>query len=157
MDETVVQVLRATDEDDFDPRSLGLEFEKSGDRAFDAVVTHLDEQETSDAGRIRALRMLALLSRQFCVHRKPELLDLSIRLMAHPNIKVRSAALHSAVFNASSMRRLRNFSQEVSAAAIGRVKEAVGKAIERGVTQEHEELGRRFIAADGQMRVVGQE
>jgi hypothetical protein len=157
LEKTIERTLRATDEDDFDPRSLGLEFEKSGDTAFNAILTKLDEPETSDAGRVRALRMLALLSRQFCVHRRPELLDLSIRLMEHRDIRVRSAALHSAIFNASGMRQIRNFSQEVSEAAVERVKEAARRAIESGVAAEHEELGRRFIATNGEMRVISEE
>jgi hypothetical protein len=149
IEKTVERFLRATDEDEFDPGCLGLEFEKSGDISFDAVLRKLDDGQTSDAGRIRALRMLALLSRHFCVSRKPELIALSIRLMEHPDVRVRSAAVNTAVFTVSTMRRLRTFPQELAVATWERVREAVARAIQRGLASEQEALAHEFIASNG--------
>lgn len=155
--ETIERVMRATDEDDFDPTSLGVEFEKSGDAAFDAIFSRLDLATTSDPGRIRALRTMALLCRQFCVSRRLELMAVGIRMMEHPSIRVRSAAVHSAVFNASSMNYLTAFSPEAKGAALEQVREAVSKAIQRGLEPEQDQLARRFIASGGQIRVAAEE
>jgi hypothetical protein len=156
LENTIERLLRATDEDDFDPACLGLEFEKGGDSSFDAVLRKLDDPSTSDAGRIRGLQMMALTTRHFCVHRKPELVDLLVRTMEHPNIRVRSKAVNMAVAVASGMLLLRPF-QDVAASALERVKEAAAKAIQRGLEPEQKELANRFIAWDGETRVTVEE
>jgi hypothetical protein len=157
IDKTIERVLRATDDDELDPGSLGLEFEKGGDTSFDAVLRRLDEGTTSDHGRIRGLRMLARLTRHFCVRRRPEVIEISIGLMEHPNVRVRSAAVNTAVFGASGMKRLGAFPPGVATATVERVKEAVAKAMERGLTPEQAELAQRFIASSGDVRVVAEE
>jgi hypothetical protein len=156
LERTIERFLRATDEDDFDPICLGLEFEKGGDSSFDTVLRKLDDSATSDIGRIRGLQMMALTTRHFCVHRNPDLLNLLIRTMEHPNIRVRSAAVNMAILTASIMRGLGAF-QDIAAATTERVKEAVASAIQRGLKPEIEELANRFIAWDGQRHVAVEE
>ena len=157
LDKAIESALRATDEDDFDPRSLGLAFERAGNAAFDGVLRKLEEPGTSDQGRIRGLRMLALLTRHFCVPRKPELIELSLRLMKHSNAQVRSAALNTALFGVSTMGRLGAFPDDVVRAILDRVRREVALTIERGLMPEQEELARRFMTSDGTVRVVPEE
>jgi hypothetical protein len=156
LEKTIERFLMAMDEDDFDPRCLGLEFEKGGDSSFDAVLRKLDDPKTSDIGRLRGLQMMALTARQFCVHRRPELLDLLLRTMEHPSIRVRSKAVNMAVGLASSMLHLGMF-RDVADDTFERVKGEVAKAIPRGLEPETEELAHRFIVWDGQDRGTVEE
>lgn len=148
IDETVTRLLRAVDEDEFDPSTLGLEFEAGADRSFDAVLRHLDEPETSDAGRVRALQTLARLASQFCVPRKAELIELCMRLMELAPLPVRSAAVNTAIFTLSSLRLLKRLRPEELAALERRLKEAVSKALRDGIAPEMLQLASRFVAAD---------
>jgi hypothetical protein len=156
MEKTIERFLQATDEDDFDPICLGLEFEKGEDSSFDTVLRKLDDPTTSDMGRIRGLQMMALTTRHFCVHRMPEVIDLLIRSMEHPNLRVRSSAVNMATAGTSAMLGYGAF-KDTAAATLERVKKAVAGAIQRGLEPETEELAHRFIAWDGQTRVPMEE
>jgi hypothetical protein len=76
--------------------------------------------------------------------------------MEHPNLRVRSKAVNMAVAGASVMLLLGAF-RDVAAATLERVKEAVARALQRGLEPEQEELAKQFIAWDGQLRVVEEE
>ncbi len=96
-----VQLLRdalRTEPSEDDP---GVDFaiERLGDRAFDWILGALRGGALAPSEQVRGLRLLALLSRQFCVARKGELLDLTLALSRDQtaSVEVRSAAAHIAV------------------------------------------------------------
>jgi hypothetical protein len=134
--------------EDFDPRCLGLEFEKGGADAFDRTIQHLREAGIGEEAIVRGLRALALLTRHFAISRKGELLEFAIVMLEHPSELVRSAALIVTVVTAKTVRNLApgQLGRCVSAEAI---QEAVRRALERGVDAERDTLGRRFLKSGG--------
>jgi hypothetical protein len=144
----VERVLDEQGDGEFDPSSLGLEFEKAGDAAFDAVRRRLAHGQLSGEGQVRGLRMLALLCRQFCVARKPELLELAIGAGMSSSARVRSEAVHIAILTASGMRDLAMFAGLVSERAVQRVKRVLPGALAAGVDPDVEALARSFMEVD---------
>jgi hypothetical protein len=129
-----------------------LSVERMGDEGFDWIVNELRSGELTTSGTVRALRLLARLTRQFCVRRKGELLDLTMSLAQSPTAQreVRSAAAHIAVMNeriASGLgdpervygRRL----EQVQAQVV----EAARRALEFGLTPEVESFIREYLSA----------
>jgi hypothetical protein len=150
-----VQVLRETlrvqpSEDEEYEGDLAVE--RMGDEGFHWIVREVRGGGLTAGETVRALRLLARLTRQFCVRRKGELLDLTMSLAqdrtAQPD--VRSAAAHIAALNARIAsdlgdpemaygRRLEEVQSQVA--------EAVRRALEVGLTPDVEAFIREYLAA----------
>jgi hypothetical protein len=129
-----------------------LSVERMGDEGFDWIVREVCGGGLPADEVVRALRLLARLTRQFCVWRKAELLDLAMLLAQSPKAgpEVRSAAAHIAAMGARIASGLRDPQlvygrrlEEVQA----QVAEAVRRALEAGVTPEVEAFIREYLAA----------
>ncbi|MBS2030981.1 MAG: hypothetical protein JST54_23970 [Deltaproteobacteria bacterium] len=83
-----------------------LELERIGEPAFDEISRAIREAGLRPLEQIRALRMLALLTRQACQSRRRDLLDLALSQMQSTDIRVRSAAANMAIGVTSIFRTL---------------------------------------------------
>jgi hypothetical protein len=134
-----------------------LAVEKMGDRAFDWILVEVQGGGLTPSEVVRGLRLLARLTRQFCVRRKSELLDLTLGLAQSQtaHLDVRSAATHIASSNALIANGLSEASkaygrsaQEVQAQVVP----AVRRALEIGLTPEVESFAKEFLSAAAQKR-----
>jgi hypothetical protein len=141
-------ILRDSNEAaEFDPRILGLDFEKRGTEAFDRTTSELRRSTVSEAGIVRGLRALALLTRQFAVERKPDLLEFSLNMMGHASKSVRSAALLTAVVTSTTAGKLGldlGISWE-------KMRETIRRTLELGVDPDQDALGRQFLLGNGRL------
>lgn len=124
----------------FNPADLGLEFEKSGDLAFDRILSAIKSGNLTEDGRIRGLRTLVHLARQFCAHRILELVAVLASMARDPSIRVRSVVVHIMLPMTSILGAFRTISEEVKRDAIGRMEEAIRAGAEMGISQETQEL-----------------
>ena len=133
------------DDDDKD-----LAVEKMGDPAFDWIVGQLREGSLSAKEAVRGLRLLARLTRQFCVGRKGELLDIALTISQEIDaaVDVRSTAAHLAVMNAQIAKGLVHaeavYGRSVDDVQL-QVSGAVGRALELGLTEETEAFVKEYL------------
>jgi hypothetical protein len=147
------EVLRVQPGED-DEYEGDLAVEKMGDEAFDWLVRELHDGKLTAAESVRALRLLSRLTRQFCLGRKGDLLDLVMSLAQSeaPNPEVRSTAAHIAAGNVLIARSLAEplkaygRSPEQLEAQVSR---AVQRALEIGVTPEMAVFVREYLIANG--------
>jgi len=80
------------------PSAAEYDVEQMGDEAFDWIIAEIRADRLTVAETTKGLRLLSMLTRQFCLPRKGELLDLTISLASSPtaHVDVRSAAAHIA-------------------------------------------------------------
>jgi hypothetical protein len=129
-----------------------LAIEKMGDKAFDWIVERLEAGALSPSESVRGLRLLSRLTRQFCLRRKGELLDLVMGLAENRDVHVdvRSAAAHIAAGNASLAQGLQD-----AAGAYGRsphevrvqASRAIRRALQIGVSAEVESVLKEALTA----------
>ena len=144
------EALRLQPAEDDEPEN-DLVIEKMGDDAFDWILGELRAGALTPHERIRGLRLLARITRQFCVGRKGELLDFALTLAQSSSTDrdVRSAAVHIAIMGARIARGLRDANM-----AYGRslqdiyveVSSAVRQAVEVGLTPEIEAFAKEFLS-----------
>ena len=139
--------------------AINLAIEKMGDEAFDWLLGEVRGGALTPSENVRALRLLARLTRQFCVLRKGDLLGVTFALAEDPTAvtEVRSTAVHIAIMEARIARSLeqaasayRRSVQDVYA----QVSRVVRRALEIGVLPEMEAFGREFLSANVDLRHV---
>jgi hypothetical protein len=145
----LLDALRARPPEDEEAEG-DLEVEKMGDTAFDWLAQEVRCGHLKPAETVRGLRLLSRLTRQFCVRRKGELLDIVLALAIDPDTdqEVRSVAANIAVWSVSSAKRLAN-----PVAAFGRLPRAVQneavpvvqRALELGLTPDMETFAKEFL------------
>jgi hypothetical protein len=139
-----------TDEEDTD-----LAVEKMGDPAFAWIALEIRNGSLSPAEAVRGLRLLARLTRQFCVGRKGELLDLVLAISREPSasVEVRSAAAHIAVMSARTARSLLR-APELYGRSVEDIEvqacQAVSRALELGLTVEVGAFVKEFLVKRAQ-------
>jgi hypothetical protein len=116
--------------------------EQLGDAAFDFIVKEA-WPGLRGVEQVWALRRLVLLSRHFCVSRKPELVELALSLASTDEIEVRSGAVAIAIGVLGLLEQLRNTD---TAPLRARVRAVVTAALERGLDQDQGDYARRFLA-----------
>jgi len=149
------EALRAQPAEDEEAEG-DLEIEKMGDTAFDWITSQVRQGHLKPAESVRGLRLLSRLTRQFCLHRKGELLDTTLELAVNraADRDVRSTATHIAATNvaiargladpASAYRRsVREVQDEVAV--------AVRRAIDLGLAPEVEAFAKAFLAIHKKM------
>ena len=106
-DRLLREALRAQPPDD-EAGESDLAIEKMGNAAFDWILREVRSGSLKPGEVVRGLRLLSRLTRQFCIQRKGELLDLMLGLAANADADraVRSAAAHIAVTNVGIARGL---------------------------------------------------
>lgn len=142
--------LRLQPAEDEEPMN-DLAIEKMGDEAFDWILRELQAGTLAPQETVRALRLLARLTRQFCVGRKGEMLDVALALAASPTVplEVRSAAVHAVIMGARIAAGLKD-----APTAYGRslheiyvqASEVARRAVELGVTSEMEAFVKKFLS-----------
>ena len=82
--------------------------EKLGEPAFDWIAREVRTGSLAPNETVRALRLLARMSRQFCLGRKGELVDLAMAVCQDEtaDLRVRSTAAHIAAANGRIAARL---------------------------------------------------
>ncbi len=129
------ELLEAADSREFDAGDLGLEFERAGDLAFDALVEGLGRESTTDHGRVRGLRALALLTRHWCRGRMMQLAEICMPLMKHEHRGVRGDAVNIAAAMVELMNLQGAYAEGTMKSLFDRVASGIGAAIEAGIDQ----------------------
>lgn len=137
---------------DIDEPEIDLEVERMGDEAFDWIAGELSTGSLAPSENVRGLRLLARLTRQFCLRRKGELLDLVMTIAqsrtAHPD--VRSTAAHIAIMNARIAKGLRDASAAYNRSVDdveAQVSQAIRVALEIGLSPHIEAFAKEFLSA----------
>jgi hypothetical protein len=125
-----------------------------GDEAFEWIRGELHGPALTPPDRVMALRLLSLLTRQFCVRRKGELLEETTALAVRPDVdaSVRSAAAHIALVNAGSARRFRDtaavFGGRTAEEVAALVGEVARRALHLGLTESAEAVVKEYLASN---------
>ena len=139
------ELLEAADSREFDAGDLGLEFERAGDLAFDALVDGLGRDSTTDHGCVRGLRALALLTRHHCRGRMMQLAEICVPLMKHEHRAVRGDAVNIGAAMVTLMNLQGAYAEGTMKPLFDRVASGIGSAIESGIDEEFIEAGQLFI------------
>jgi hypothetical protein len=152
MEQKVIDVVRKALRESDPPGSVLLELEKLGDAAFDEIRQRLRGGGLSSREEVNALRRLSLLTRQACLGRKEEVLELAIERLSSDSRIVRSGAVHMVIATTLILEEYptRASKAENRPGAVPslrkRVQADVARAVERGIEEREVEFARRFLA-----------
>jgi hypothetical protein len=98
LDIPVIRTALHSPVSDAPPTAAEFHVEQMGDAAFDWIIAEIRGERLTVAETTKGLRLLSMLTRQFCLPRKGELLDLTMALASSPtaHVDVRSTAAHIA-------------------------------------------------------------
>lgn len=132
-----------------------LAIERMGDPAFDWLRIELRDYARPPSQKIRALQLMARLSRQFCVDRKGDLVDEAVALIKDDasSVELRSAAMRIAIVCVGVAARLRDAARYFS----GRDSIEVRRLVTRTVRESRDQifsddvakLVSKFLAQEG--------
>lgn len=129
-----------------------LAIEKMGDAAFDWIAREVRHGSLKPEEAIRGLRLMSRLTRQFCVQRKGELLDLTIGLAVNGETdrNVRSAAAQILIVSAQLAKSLADVEsafKRSSAQVEDEVVMSLRRAVELGLTPSTQTLANAFFSS----------
>lgn len=118
--------------------------EQLGDDALDHIVGLLEQKAVVAQAKINALRLLSILTREFCASRKVEVFEWALRLCDDSSENVRSTAAHTAIVTHEILARRTEAAQDTQE-RLRQLIDALHKAQMQGLDEQYRDFVKGFL------------